>query len=233
MASADTEMELFDLEDVCAICNNCGKEDLDVDDCKFCHKCMQVAFCSVECAKQSWDEHSVTCVAIAPEQFKGLIEAPPGRRRGGGGGGGGGRDGRGSFRPGGGGGGGRPSRFRPGGTRPRFRPAGGFRPYRAPRGLPGRYDRSRRWFGRGRTPWALGFYNPFWYSMYDIWYPRYWTPNFTYAGVLPTLPVLPSLVDQAIIQAQLLALRADPRYAIPGAMIVPDPATGSFIYVGI
>lgn len=229
------EEELFELEDVCSICNNCGKEDLDQDDCKFCHQCLQVAFCSTECAKQSWDEHSKLCKPLAPEQFEALIEAPPGRRGGGrpggrpGGSGGGGR---GSFRPRPGGSG-RSGRFRPGASRPRFRPAGGFRPYRPPRGLPGRYDRSLRWFGRGRVPWALGFYNPFWYSAYSLWYPRYWTPNFVYNGVLPELGPLPSLVDQAMIQAELLRLRADPRYAIPGAAIVPDPVTGRFIYVGI
>lgn len=216
------EVELYDFETVASICNTCGKEDMDVDDCKFCHRCMQVAFCSSECAKKSWDEHQTTCKPISAETFQTLIGPP---MRGGGGGGG-----RGSFRPGGGG---RPARFTPGASRPRVRPAGGFRPYRSPGRYPGRYGGGSRYFSRSRVPWQLGFYNPFWYDAYSLWYPRYWTPQFAYSGRLPVLPAILDIANQAAINAQLMALRADPRYAVPGAQIVPDPVTGGFIYVGV
>lgn len=217
-------VELLDLEDVASICNHCGKEDIDLEAVNFCHNCLQVAFCSVECAKKAYDEHKNYCTALTPETADGLIGP---RMRGGRPGGrpGGGRPG--GSRPGGA----RPGGMRPGGVRPRMRPAGGWRPYRPGRGRPG--PGGSRWFGGRRAPWRMGFFNPFWYSAYSLWYPRYWTPNFAYAGVLPVLPAIVDMTNQAAINATLMALRADPRYAIPGAAIVPDPETGRFIYVGV
>lgn len=208
--------ELLALEDVASICNQCGKEDIDLEVVQFCHNCLQTAFCSVECAKKAYDEHKNYCTAVTPEIANELIGP---RMRGG--------------RPGGrpGGGGGRPGGMRPGGVRPRMRPPGGWRPTRPGRGFPGRGG--SRWFDRGRVPWRMGFYNPFWYSAYSLWYPRHWTRDFAYSGVLPVLPAIVDMANQAAINATLMALRADPRYAIPGATIVPDPVTGQYIYVGI
>lgn len=208
------QLEVVSLEDVASICNGCGKEDLDVEQVHFCDNCLQVAFCSERCADDWLAEHKECCTKISVEQYTELIGPRMGR----------------GGRPGGRGG------FRPGGSRPGTRPRGGFRPYRPSR-FPGRYPGGRygtRWFSRGgRVPWAPGLFNPFWYSAYSLWYPAYWTPNFSYTGVLPVLPALASMVDQAIINQQLMSLRADPSLMVPGAMIVPDPTTGRFIYVGV
>lgn len=205
---------LLELEDVASICNHCGKEDLNLEQAQFCNNCLQVAFCSVECAKKNWDNHKNYCSTLTPEVANELIGPRMGGR-------GGGRGGRGGPRPGG---------PRPGGFRPRMRPAGGWRPYRPSAISP---SGGARWFRRATAPWRWGFFAPFWYSAYSLWYPPYWTPNFVYPGVLPVLPLIADMANQAAINATLMALRADPRYAIPGAVIVPDPVTGRFVYVGV
>src|SRR5690242_15806257 len=99
---------LLELEDVGSICNHCGKEDLNPEQAQFCHNCLQVAFCSVECAKKSWEEHKNYCTTLTPEVANELIGPRMGGRGGRGGGGG----------------------ARPSGFRPRMRPAGGWRSYR-------------------------------------------------------------------------------------------------------